>query len=189
MPVWPANWRNAPSPAGLSFGRRWRDPSECLEGRKRLHEHFESEPFPHFEPHLKRPRVYSKIDAELSVGSSIVNSRRFVHELRLDALPLDRRDHGGARWFKWRGKTTFYKSFVAAASLRFVNADVIAAKFGIDSYAIATVAASLADELVGRSRVRDDLLRSERRQAGGSAACGRCGLQPHVVLCRGIAVY
>ena len=44
--------------------------SECLEmvdtpeGRKRLHEHLESQPFPHFEPHPDQKRVYVRIDED-----------------------------------------------------------------------------------------------------------------------------
>lgn len=44
--------------------------SECLamvdtpEGRKRLHDHLASEPFPHFEPHPKRRGVLIRIEAD-----------------------------------------------------------------------------------------------------------------------------
>lgn len=48
------------------------------------------------------------------------------------------------------GKTTFYHAHLAAAGLRFVNADVLAVELGIDAYDAARVAAALRGALVAR---------------------------------------
>jgi predicted ABC-type ATPase len=48
------------------------------------------------------------------------------------------------------GKTTFYHSQLRAAGLRFVNADVLAAKLGLEPYEAAKAAADLREELLRR---------------------------------------
>ena len=64
-------------------------------------------------------------------------------------FPLDRRpvvvaiagSHGA-------GKTTFYRSHLRAAGLRFVNADVLARELSLDPYVAAKIADSLRRELI-----------------------------------------
>lgn len=46
------------------------------------------------------------------------------------------------------GKTTFYHAHLAAAGLRFVNADVVSRELGLDAYAAARLAGALRQELV-----------------------------------------
>ena len=46
------------------------------------------------------------------------------------------------------GKTTFYHAHLAAAGLRFVNADVVSRELGVDPYAAAEIAGALRVELV-----------------------------------------
>ena len=46
------------------------------------------------------------------------------------------------------GKTTFYHAHIKPAGLRFVNTDVLAAEFEMDSYRAAQVAGSLRQELL-----------------------------------------
>lgn len=46
------------------------------------------------------------------------------------------------------GKTTFYHAHLAAAGLRFVNADVVSRELGLDPYAAAKAAGALRQELV-----------------------------------------
>jgi predicted ABC-type ATPase len=46
------------------------------------------------------------------------------------------------------GKTTFYHAHLAAAGLRFVNADVVSRELGLDPYAAARVAGALRHELL-----------------------------------------
>lgn len=46
------------------------------------------------------------------------------------------------------GKTTFYHAHLAAAGLRFLNADVLARELDLEPYAAARVAAALRRELV-----------------------------------------
>jgi predicted ABC-type ATPase len=48
------------------------------------------------------------------------------------------------------GKSTFFESHVAAAGLRFVNADLLANEHGIDAYASASLADSIRRALVER---------------------------------------
>lgn len=48
------------------------------------------------------------------------------------------------------GKTTFYHAHLAAAGLRFINADVVSRELGLGAYAAAKVAEALRHELVTR---------------------------------------
>ena len=48
------------------------------------------------------------------------------------------------------GKSTFYRAYLGHESLPFVNADVIAAQFGLEAYAAAELAESARRELYGR---------------------------------------
>jgi hypothetical protein len=46
------------------------------------------------------------------------------------------------------GKTTFYRTFLSAAGLRFVNADVVAGELKLDAYEAARLASSIRNELI-----------------------------------------
>jgi predicted ABC-type ATPase len=48
------------------------------------------------------------------------------------------------------GKTTFFHAHLAAAGLRFVNADVLAAELAVEPYEAARLADALRRALVGR---------------------------------------
>ena len=48
------------------------------------------------------------------------------------------------------GKTTFFHAHVAAAGLRFVNADVLAAELAVEPYEAARLAGALRKALIGR---------------------------------------
>ena len=48
------------------------------------------------------------------------------------------------------GKSTFYEAHLKPAGLRFLNADVLAAEFGMEAYQAAAVAAKLRQTLVGQ---------------------------------------
>jgi len=48
------------------------------------------------------------------------------------------------------GKTTFFRAFLEDAGLPFVNADVLAARLGLDPYAAASVADSIRREMAAR---------------------------------------
>jgi predicted ABC-type ATPase len=48
------------------------------------------------------------------------------------------------------GKTTFYQAHLAAAGLRFVNADVVSRELGLGAYAAAKAAEALRQELLTR---------------------------------------
>jgi len=50
------------------------------------------------------------------------------------------------------GKSTFFRSFLEDAGLPFLNADVLAAKLGLDAYAAASLADTMRKEMISQER-------------------------------------